>query len=408
MPWKVSHVMEERFRWISEWKDGEHSITSLCRKYGISRKTAYKWIERYEEQGVAGLTDAPRAAHSHPNQVADEIEQAIVELRGQRPSWGAGKLRGWLLRHKPGLAWPAESTMGTILQRHHLIGPVKRRRHAQPSAQPLAHAVAPNDVWCLDFKGWFVCGDGQRCDPLTLTDAASRYLLCCRSVDETDGEHVRPVLVEAFQSYGLPDRIRTDNGPPFASPGVSGLTALSVWWLKLGILPERIAPGKPQQNGRHERMHRTLKQETAMPPSADLRAQQQTFDRFRHDYNQERPHEALQNKTPSDHYRRSERMYPNQLAEMEYPSEYETRRADQLGKVRWKQARFRVGSPLAHELIGMENLADGLWKIWFGREVLGILDERRHTSAARKKRNGYWPPLQSASGLITRQPDHPG
>lgn len=263
--------MEERFRFKEAVAAEEFSVAELCRQFGVSRKTGYKWLERYQQGGLEALGDRSRAPHHHPNEVAEEVEAAIVGLRREHMHWGPAKLRAWLTTREPAVAWPAASTIGEILKRAGLTHARKKRRRTTPSTQPLAHATESNRVWCADFKGWFWCGDGSRCDPFTLTDAFSRYLLRCQIVPETGEEHVRAILEAAMREYGLPNAIRTDNGPPFASCGIGGLSRLSVWWIRLGIRPERIQPGKPQQNGRHERMHLTLKQHTAQPPAATLR-----------------------------------------------------------------------------------------------------------------------------------------
>lgn len=402
MPWKESHVVEERFRWMIEFQQNSESLTELCRKYRISRKTAYKWLERYRELGAGGLMDRSSAPMHSPTRILVMVEQGVLEARRQHPSWGPKKLKSWLSRQHPQQSWPAESTIGAILTRHQMTSRRRRRQRAELAAAPLKHAVGPNDVWSIDFKGWFRCGDQRRCDPLTVSDAYSRYLLCCRGLERPDTAHTQAVLRELFGEYGLPDRIRSDNGTPFSARG--GLSELSVWWLRLGILPERIEPGEPQQNGRHERMHRTLKQETQQPPAANLRTQQEWFDRFVREYNEDRPHEALGQRPPAEFYACSARCYPQQLPEMEYPSGFEVRRADEGGKIRWKQARSKLGRVLANQLIGIEMIDDGLQQIWFGRQLLGVLDERRARSGARRRCDGYWPPLQSPSGLLTRRP----
>ena len=402
MPWKESHVVEERFRWMREYEEGSESLAELCRKYSISRKTAYKWLERYQQIGAGGLMDRSSAPLQCPTRISAMVEQAVLEARRQHPRWGPKKLKGWLTLRDPGQPWPAASTIGAILTRHQMTSRRRRRQRAELAPSPLLHAQAPNDVWSIDFKGWFRCGDRQRCDPLTVSDAYSRYLLCCRDVARTDTAHAQAVLRELFGEYGLPDRIRSDNGPPFSARG--GLSELSVWWLRLGILPERIDPGEPQQNGRHERMHRTLKEETQQPPAANRKAQQESFERFVREYNDERPHEALGQRPPAEFYACSARGYPAQLPEMEYPSGFEVRQADEGGKIRWKQARSKLGRVLANQLIGIETVADGLQHIWFGRQLLGVLDEQRARSGARRRRDGYWPPLQSPSGLLTRRP----
>lgn len=404
MPWKVSDVMEERFRLIERWREGGDSITELAARFGVSRKTVYKWLERFEESGLEGLKDQSRRPLVQAGRTSAEIEQWVSDLRGTHPSWGPRKLRRWLERKMPEKSWPAESTMGLILKRHGLNGKRSKRRHATPSNQPLAHASRANQVWSIDFKGWFRCGDGSRCDPLTVSDAATRFLLCCRATPSTDTEAVKCELKRVFRHYGLPERMRSDNGSPFASTGVGGLSALSVWWVKLGIVPERIEPGEPQQNGRHERMHRTLKAETALPPAATVAAQQKRFAEFLGIYNHERPHEALGGETPAEQYQRSAREFPRKLPEVEYPAGWPLRLADEGGKIRWKQARCRVGRALAGEVVGLEEIDDNVWRVWFGPVLLGLLDEREGPSRAASKIDSHWPPLQSPSGLLARRP----
>lgn len=404
MPWKVSDVMEERFRLIERWKESGESIAELARRFEVSRKTVYKWLARYELAGLDGIRDRSRRPLVQAGQTAVELEQWIVDLRQTHPTWGPKKLKQFLERRQPGREWPARSTIGLILARHGLSGKRQRRRHATPSTRPLAHAWESNQVWSIDFKGWFRCGDRRRCDPLTVCDAATRYLLCCQGLDRPNTAAVEAALRRVFREYGLPERMRSDNGSPFASTGVGGLSRLSVWWVKLGILLERIEPGKPEQNGRHERMHRTLKAETAAPPEANLAAQQLRFKEFVQEYNGERPHEALDGDTPSERYRRSQREFPEQLPEVAYPAGYHLRRADESGKIRWKQARGRVGAALRHEVVGLEEVDDGVWRVWFGPEPLGLLDERPGYTRTQRKETSYWPPLQSPSGLLARRP----
>jgi len=379
MGWKETCVVEERFRFIEAHRAEEENFAELCRRYGISRKTGYKWVQRYAAEGWEGLKDLPRAAKCHPNEVVPEVAEQVLELRRQHPLWGPQKLHARLSRDAPEIIWPAASTIGEMLKRAGLTVPRKRRHRSPPNVSPLSHAHAANQVWCADFKGWFHCGDGRRCDPLTLTDGYSRFLLRCQALEGSDEERARGVMEAAFREYGLPHAMRTDNGEPFASVGVGGLSRLSVWWLKLGIRPERISPGKPQQNGRHERMHRTLKQATAQPPAANLRAQQTAFDRFRQEYNWERPHEALEMKTPAELYISSSRSYPSRLLEPCYCGEWDVRNVGPCGTMRWRNAKIFVGKVLAGEAIGIEPIADGQWKLWFFAYPLGIFDERRGT-----------------------------
>ena len=290
--------MDERLQFIEECKSQEWSMAEVCRRFQISRKTGYKWLDRYESGGVDALKDGSHAPHSNPRQVLEEVEDAIVEARGKHPHWGPVKLLAWLDRTAPEIQWPAPSTIGEILHRHGLAVPQRKRLKATPNSEPLKHAVGPNLVWCADFKGWFRCQDGSRCDPLTITDAYSRFLLRCQAAKHPDTGYTKPLFEATFREYGLPESIRIDNGAPFASVGIGGLSELSVWWIKLGIRPERIEPGKPAQNGRHERMHRTLKQETVQPPRANPREQQKAFDEFRQEYNWERPIRHCTEKVP--------------------------------------------------------------------------------------------------------------
>jgi len=403
MPWKETVVMEERFRLI-ERRDAGESIAELARRFEVSRKTVYKWLERYKIGGMEDLADRSRRPLVQAGRTDEEIEQWLVDLRHAHATWGPRKLRQFLERREPEKQWPAESTIALILDRHGLTAKRKKRRRATPSEQPLHHAKEANDVWSIDFKGWFLCGDGKRCDPLTVSDAATRYLLCCESMESTGTELVKKKLVHLFEEFGLPWRIRSDNGPPFASTGVGGLSRLSVWWIRLGILPERIEPGEPQQNGRHERMHRTLHQETANPASANEKKQQKSFDRFRASYNCERPHEALNGACPNDLYRASTRTLPAKLPELEYREGLHLRKADEEGKIRWKQARCRLGRALANEVVGLEPLDDGVQRVWFGPVLLGLLDERMGSSKTATKRDSSWPPLQSPSGLPQTRP----
>ncbi len=369
--------MEERFRFIEEHRRDECSFAELCRRYGVSRKTGYKWLDRYETEGMDGLRDQSRAPHQHPNAVLPEIAEVVEQVRREHPHWGPAKIHARLKREEPKIIWPAASTMGEMLKRAGLTVPRRRRRQATPNQSPLREVVSANQSWSADFKGWFRCGDGSRCDPLTLSDGHSRFLLRCQAIAGMHEEAVRGVMEAAFREYGLPEAMRTDNGEPFGSVGLGGLSGLSVWWLKLGIWPERIQPGKPQQNGRHERMHRSLKQATAQPPAANLRQQQEAFDRFLEEYNWDRPHEALEMKTPAEVYVPSGRSYPSRFREPEYSAQWEVRSVGPCGTMRWGKGKVFVSKVLAGEAIGLEPIADGEWKLWFFEYPLGIWDERR-------------------------------
>ena len=368
-------MVDERLQFIEECKSQEWSIAEVCRRFEISRKTGYKWLDRYEAGGIDALQDGSHAPRHNPRQVLEEVEDAIVAARGQHPHWGPVKLRAWLQRTEPEIDWPAASTMGEILRQHGLAVPRKKRAKTPANTQPLQHAQGANRVWCADFKGWFRCADGTRCDPLTITDGYSRFLLRCQAAKHPDVWYTKPLFEATFREYGLPEYIRTDNGAPFASVGIGGLSELSVWWIKLGIRPDRIQPGKPAQNGRHERMHRTLKQETAQPPRRNLREQQNAFDLFRQEYNHQRPHQALQGRTPSECYQASLRPYPSRLREVVYPTEFDIRYVSEGGQMRWNGAKVFVGRALIGEPLGVEPIGDGVWKVWFSFYELGVFHE---------------------------------
>ena len=330
MPWKETCRMEEKLVFVADCLRGELPITALCEDYGISRKTGYKWLGRYREQGPEGLVERSRAPHRHGRSMAPEMAEAIVALRRQRPHWGPRKLRAVLMGERPEAVWPAASTIGDLLRAEGLVSSRRRRRRVAAPGRPFRAVTAPNDVWCIDFKGWFRTRDGERCDPLTVSDAYSRFLLACVIVPPRT-DTVRVAVERLFKRYGLPLAIRSDNGAPFAGTGAGGLSRLSVGWIKAGIVLERIEPGQPQQNGRHERMHRTLKAETAKPPAASAGQQQVRFDRFRQDFNDNRPHEALGQQPPAAFYRPSLRPYPERLDEPWYDAWHAMRRVRTTG-----------------------------------------------------------------------------
>lgn len=366
--------MEERARFVLEFERGLWTMTELCQVYGIARETGYYWLRRYQQGGLEALRDRSRGPERHPNQTPEWIERAVLELRREHMSWGPRKLKRVLEREAPQRSWPAASTIGALLAREGLVVKRKKRRRAPPYSEPFALAEEPNRVWCADFKGWFQTQDGERVDPLTISDAYSRYLLRCQSVKTTRCEQVQAIFEAAFRECGLPQAIRTDNGAPFASRAVAGLSRLAVWWMKLGIVPERIAAGHPEQNGRHERMHRTLKQETAVPPAANRRAQQRAFDRFRREYNEERPHEALKMQTPASVYRPSERAYPAQVPEPEYGSAMQVRRVGLRGVFSWKHEHVFVSETLIGESIGFLPLDDRIYRVYFAAFPIAQFD----------------------------------
>ena len=387
MPWKKSFPEDQRIQFIVEATHGPGSIAELCRAFGISRKTGFKWLARYDELGVCGLVDRSRAPHTHPNAIPPGIVEQLVAVRQAHPTWGPRKVLAALRLRGLRLELPAPSTVGELFKRLHLVQPRRLRRRTPPMTTPFARCEAPNDTWCVDFKGYFLTGDGTRCDPLTITDAYSRFLIRCHAVAHTDERAVRPVFESAFREYGLPRAIRSDNGPPVASVGAGGLGRLSVWWIHLGIHPERIEPGHPEQNGRHERLHRTLKQETARPPQHTLREQQAAFDRFRTVYNDERPHEALDGKTPASMYTLSSRAMPLVAPDLEYPGHFERRRVPADGAIKWRGYKLYISQALADEIVGIEEISDDTHVVWLGPVELGRIKEGLiHLGLIRPKR----------------------
>ena len=367
--------MEEKVRFVMEYERDEETMGELCARFGVSRETGYVWLRRYQREGVKGLLELNRAPKRHANQTAELVEQAVLELRQAHMRWGPRKLRRILERDQPGRRWPATSTIGEIVKRAGLVVPRKKRRRTEPYTQPLAHANQSNRVWCADFKGWFRSGDGRRVDPLTISDAWSRYLLRCQVVEKTDSERVRAIFEAAFREYGMPEAIRTDNGAPFASTAVGGLSRLSVWWIKLGIVPERIQAGHPEQNGRHERMHRTF--ELEVDPAKEWRAQQREQDRFRHEFNEVRPHEALGMQTPAAVYEPSPRPYPRRTPEVEYPDTMRVVTVQKHGWFPWKKRSIFLSQVLWGERVGLLPVGDGLFTVYFAHLPLIGFDARR-------------------------------
>jgi transposase InsO family protein len=368
--------MQERERLIQARLTARYTVTELAEDFGVSRKTAHKWLRRYAQDGPAGLEDRPHAAHRHPNATSEAVAAAVVRAKQAHPTWGPLKLLPGA-EDPPELAaaWPAPSTRGAILAHAGLTQRRRRRRRVPPSSRPFSACDRPNAVWCADFKGWFRTQDGQRCNPLTVSDACSRMLLCCQGLARPDYAHVRPAFERVFRENGLPDAIRTDNGPPFASTAAGGLSRLAVWWVKLGICPERIEPGHPEQNGRHERMHLTLKQECCLPPAATPAAQQLRFDAFGHSFNFERPHQALDLQPPGAFYRPSPRPYPVVLEDPCYPADAAVRRVRSNGEIRWKGKLIFVSEALIGEAVGIRETLVG-YDVHFGPIFLGMLHPR--------------------------------
>lgn len=371
-----TNVGAERRRFVQEFETGAWSMTELCERYGISRPTGYKWVARYAEAGEEGLTDRSRAPKSCPHRLSEDVARRILEAR-KRYRWGAGKLLAVLQTRYPDVAWPTRSTCNDLLARHRLLRRYRRRPHwTHPGAAAL-QTERPNQVWPADFKGQFRTGDGAYCYPLTVTDHFSRAVLLCRGLPAISVGATKALFLALFRRVGLPEVIRTDNGMPFASTGLHGLSTLNVWWMQQGIVHQRIRPGAPQDNGTHERMHRELKWETARPAAATLRAQQARFEAFRRRYNEERPHEALANRTPSSLWQPPARPYLECPPAPQYPGHFLVRRVCDRGRIKWQGVPLFVSSALVSQDLGLEEIDDGIWNLVFYRTLLGRLDERR-------------------------------
>jgi putative transposase len=376
MPWSQTMPMDQRVQFIADYLRNMLSMTELCDLYHVSRKTGYKWVQRYLRRGPIGLEELSRKPRVSPNQTPAERVAAILEARRHHPSWGAKKLLKILRKKHPRWSWPHRGTVCEILSRHGLVPPKRRRRVIGHPGRPTTQILAPNDVWSADFKGQFKTTNGTYCYPLTVTDGYSRFLLGCQALRSTSVAEAKPVFLRLFQEFGLPQRIRTDNGVPFATNTLGRLSQLSAWWVRLGVLPEFIEPGKPQQNGRHERMHRTLKAETTRPAAANLAAQQRKFNAFRLEFNQQRPHEALDLETPAACYTPSLRSMPNKIPPLEYPDRFEVRYVSANGGIRWEHDWVNVSTVCAGDYVGLEEIDDGVWNVYFGPLKLGRFLER--------------------------------
>jgi putative transposase len=381
----------------------EANIAELCRRFGISRQTGYEVLERHRTEGYEGLRERSHAPRTKPHAMSEAVKEMVLKLRRERPSWGPKKLKAYLERLEGAkaeaerLRMPAASSMGDLLKQEGLI--VKRRKRPGgqvPSSEPLGHADEPNRVWSIDYKGHFKTGDGRRCEPLTVTDNESRYLLKLVAMSGIQSERVRAVMEAAFRENGLPEAIRSDNGAPFASNAPGGVTQLSLWWERLGIRHERIEPGKPQQNGRHERFHLSLLRDRLDGGVAwDLRAQQRVFERYQHEFNEERPHEALEMRTPADRYRASAKRYDGQNPEFEYGEGFQTRRVYEQGTILWAAERIPISPVLAGENIGLREEEEDLFAVYCGRIFLGWLENRTHTFV-REDRAERWAKKKTA------------
>lgn len=376
MPWKETSPMDQRTQLIADFLRETLTVTELCELYGVSRKTAYKWIDRYLRLGPAGLEERSRRPRQSPHETAPEIVRALLEVRRRHPSWGGKKLLTIVHKRHPRWDLPSRSTVCDIMKRNGMVPKSRHRRHIGHPGKPTSLILAPNDLWSADFKGQFKTGDGLYCYPLTVADGFSRYLLGCQALHSTATAGAKPVFTRLFYEYGLPKRIRTDNGAPFATNSLARLSTLSAWWVRLGVLPELIEPGKPQQNGRHERMHKTLKAEATRPPAGNLQAQQRKFNHFRSEFNEVRPHEALDQETPVSVYEPSPRPMPQKLPPLEYPDRFEVRYVSANGGIRWNHHWVNVSIVCAGEYVGLEEIDDGIWNLFFGPLKLGRLHER--------------------------------
>lgn len=386
MPWKEVNPMQQRVLFIADYLRQTRSVSELCRSYGISRKTGYKWIQRYQESQLDGLNERSSRPHNSPLQVPFRIQQEIIELRQQfQATPGPKKLLALLAQRYPEAELPSKTTIYNILHRAGLVVSRRKRRRVSPYPQPFSPVHSPNELWSVDYKGQFKLRNGHWCYPLTVMDHDSRYLCGCDALKGPRAADTKQCFIRLFREYGLPQRIRSDNGVPFASTACAGLSRLAIWWIRLGITPERIEPGKPQQNGRHERMHRTLKQAATRPPGASFKQQQNSFNRFRQEYNEQRPHEALDQKTPASQYQSSTRRYPERLPELNYPDYYDVKKVSSNGVVYWRNHMVYISHLLKDEWVGLDEIDDGLWVVHYGPIELGRFNERQKET----NRRGY-------------------
>jgi putative transposase len=376
VPWRTPDLVTIREEFVEQAMSSRYPVAALCNAYGISEKTGHKWLNRFKEEGRPGLSDRSRAPHDTPHKISSDVRREVLALREKHPTWGPKKLRVVLRRRVPEKHWPAASSIGELLRREGHAHPQRRKNTGAelPIDAGLTVARAPNDVWSTDFKGQFRLTNGDLCYPLTAQDAFSRFVIGTTALSSTASLPVEIAFTRHFQEYGLPLVIRSDNGIPFASPSAIGrLSKLSVWWIRLGVRPERIEPGEPQQNGKHERMHKTLKADATRPPSSSLGEQQLRFDKFRREYNDQRPHESLGQETPASRYTASTRKFPSYLPELIYPAHFEVRTVSQSGAINFRARRFQVSTALTNQELGLEETDDDLWTVSFGPLVLGTL-----------------------------------
>jgi putative transposase len=377
MAWRENSVCDERRKFINDWLKREFTLSELCLRFGISRKTGYKLLNRFRLEGEQSFIDRSRARLTQAHATSSEMKELLLRIKHRYPLWGPRKVRDFLILNGQ-TSLPATSTIGDIFKQHGLVKPRKTRLKTPPHTKPLKHCNAPNVVWSADFKGQFKLGNGQMCYPLTITDNYSRYLLSCLAMPGPRLFESKKEFQRIFEEYGLPDAIRTDNGQPFAGLCIGGLTQLSIWWLKLGITPERIALGKPQQNGRHERMHKTLKEATVLPPKATLEDQQVAFESFRTEFNQERPHQSLDGRRPKDVHTQATKRMPTKLSEVTYPDKFHIRKVRSNGEIKWCGKHYYLTELLCGEPIGFEEIDDGRAIVHFASLKLGLIDARKN------------------------------
>lgn len=377
MPWRKIRPMDNKIQFISLALDGQITMTELCSIFCISRKTGYKWLWRYLQEGPKGLENKSTAPKHIPHKTRQDVTDFIVSCRKKHPSWGAKKITQKANQIAHHLTLPSEATINNIIKREGLTNTKRKRRKPGHPGPPSANAEKPNDIWTTDFKGEFKTKSGQYCYPLTILDEYSRFLVECQGLPSPSFPGSFRVFKRAFKTYGLPHTIKSDNGAPFATTALGRLSKLSVWWIKLGINPVLTQPARPYQNGVHERMHKTLKNESTIPPSSDLKAQQRRFNRWKNEYNFDRPHETLEGKYPSQVYKPSLKEYPSKIPTVEYPRHFEVRLISANKCLSWKQRAIPVSSLLIHEYIGLEEIMDGIWAVYFSWKRLGFLDEKR-------------------------------
>lgn len=378
MAWRVAKVEEHRKEFIEKVYEDERTIVELCEEFQISRTTAYKWIQRYQKEGEVGLKDKSRAPHTQPNKTEESQYERVLEIKHQYSNWGSKKILARLKMLYPNELWPSETTIGNILEKNGLVNRKKIRRKLAEKSDPLSHCNAPNDVWSVDFKGWFLTKDGIKCDPLTVSDAYSRFILECTKLPSNNETEVWQSFERLFYEYGLPKYLRHDNGSPFATTGAGRLSKLSVKLIKAGVIPEWIDPGKPYQNGRHERMHRTLKADGVLPYELTLEEQQMKFKEFMNYFNQERPHEALQQRVPGSVYVPSNRIWDGCLHTPEYNEDYLVKRITERGQIFWYGADIYIGKTLKNEHVGILQEDDLEWSVYFGPVYLGFIDMNKN------------------------------